>query len=243
MTELNDLNRKIRSALGINPDLRKATLKLATAHYAGELTNYVLDGLLDIILASHVARPTTRRLLPRLVLPLLRLLSCMTAYPDRHYCHISEFTDLRATDVSLLRFWGLVEVDPIQRGYYTLTRMFFHWAVGNIRIPSTLVFNGGGAAVKYQPGPDMVSIASVLDEVGWLGEDWNPSREQIHQWLLGPVNRLRLCSRDWCGGIENTGATCINADLQELLTRGATIVQRSKEAMGQYSPDVIMEYQ
>lgn len=228
MTELNDLNRKIREALALHPDLRTDTLKLAQAHYAGELTNTVLDRLMDLIMANKVARPTTRRLSPRLVIPLLNLMSEMTANPGAHYIHLSRFADLKSTDVSLLRFWGLAEQDPSRRGYYTLTRMFFLWASGVIRIPSELIFNGGGAAVKYQPGKDMTSLAQVLDEVGWQGPEWDPSRSKIAQWQ-GHLSRLHLHSRDWCGGVSTSDVS--NPEVTRLLWEGAEIIGRQNEAM------------
>lgn len=228
MTELNDLNRKIREALDLHPDLRTRTLKLAQAHYAGELTTSVLDGLMDLLLANRVARPTTRRLTPRLFVPLVKLLARLTDCPERHYIHISEFTDLRATDISLLRFWGLVERHPDQRGYWTLTRMFFYWADGFIKIPGELIFNGGGARVKYQPGPEMVSIGEVLDEDGWCGIRWDQFRDRIRAWMRGGVNRLHLHSRDWCGGAEAYNRNL--PDIQQLLEAGADIVLRQNEA-------------
>lgn len=140
---LNALNKKIRTALDLYPDLRKRALKVATVHASGELTNSVLDGLLDIILAQKVAQPTHRRLTWRLLEPLTRLLN-KSQETIGHYCHITEFTDLRATDFHLCRFWGLIEKDPARRGYWRLTRLFIYFMMGYVNLPQKLSSTGEG---------------------------------------------------------------------------------------------------
>lgn len=197
---LNALNKKIRAALGLYPDLRQKALKVATIHAAGELTNSVLNDLLDIIMAQHVARPTRRRLTWRLLKPLTRLLA-MSQGTAGHYCHVSEFTDLRATDFNFCRFWGLVEKDPERRGYWRLTRLFIYFMKGYVNLPSEIIFNGGGAKVKYSPGPDRVSVIDLVPE------DVRGCRNTaLKYWCIyrGKLD-LSLTSPEWCGGFDCPG--------------------------------------
>ena len=197
---LNALNKKIRTALDLYPDLRKKALKVATIHAAGELTNGVLNDLLDIIMANKVARPTRRRLTWRLLEPLTRLLDKSQRIPG-HYCHVTEFADLHATDFNFCRFWGLVEKDPKRRGYWRLTRLFIYFMMGYVNVPSEIIFNGGGAKVKYSPGPDRVSVADLVPE----DVRNRRKRELNYWWTYGGKLDLTLTSPDWCGGFDCPG--------------------------------------
>ena len=197
---LNALNKKIRTALDLYPDLRKKALKVATIHAAGELTNSVLNDLLDIIMAQHVARPRRRRLTWRLLEPLTRLLDRSQGTPG-HYCHVTEFTDLHATDFNFCRFWGLVEKDPERRGYWRLTRLFIYFMMGYINLPSEIIFNGGGAKVKYSPGPDRVSVVDLVPE----DVRNRRKRELTYWWTYGGKRDLSQTSPDWCGGFDCPG--------------------------------------
>ena len=194
---LNALNKKIRTALDLYPDLRKKALKVATIHAAGELTNSVLNDLLDIIMANKVARPTRRRLTWRLLKPLTRLLDKSQGTPG-HYCHVTEFTDLHATDFNFCRFWGLVEKDPKRRGYWRLTRLFIYFMMGYVNVPSEIIFNGGGAKVKYSPGPDRVSVVELVPE----DVRNRRKRELNYWWTYGGKQDLSQTSPDWCGGFD-----------------------------------------
>ena len=197
---LNALNKKIRTALDLYPDLRKKALKVATIHAAGELTNSVLNDLLDIIMANKVARPTRRRLTWRLLKPLTRLLDRSQGTVG-HYCHVTEFADLRATDFNFCRFWGLVEKDPERRGYWRLTRLFIYFMMGYVNLPSEIIFNGGGAKIKYSPGPDRVSVVDLVPE------DVRNRRklELTYWWTYGGKRDLSQTSPDWCGGFDCPG--------------------------------------
>lgn len=197
---LNALNKKIRTALDLYPDLRKKALKVATIHAAGELTNSVLNDLLDIIMAQRVAKPTRRRLTWRLLIPLTRLLDKSQGTPG-HYCHVSEFTDLHATDFNFCRFWGLVEKDPERRGYWRLTRMFIYFMMGYINLPSEIIFNGGGAKVKYSPGPDRVSVVDLVPDYV------RDHRDLIlnYWWTKAGWRNLSQTSPEWCGGFDCPG--------------------------------------
>lgn len=197
---LNALNKKIRTALDLYPDLRKKTLKVATIHAAGELTNSVIDGLLDIIMATKVAKPTRRRLTWRLLEPLARLL-VRSQGTVGHYCHVSEFTDLHATDFNFCRFWGLVEKDPERRGYWRLTRLFIYFMMGYVNLPSEIIFNGGGAKVKYNPGPDRVKVTDLVPQ------DVLNNRQKYlsYWWTYKALLDLSRTSPDWCGGFDAPG--------------------------------------
>lgn len=197
---LNALNKKIRTALDLYPDLRKKALKVAAIHAAGELTNSVLNDLLDIIMAHRVAKPTRRRLTWRLLAPLTRLLDKSRGTPG-HYCQLSEFTDLHATDFNFCRFWGLVEKDPERRGYWRLTRLFIYFMMGYINLPSEIIFNGGGAKVKYSPGPDRVSVVDLVPK------DVRDLRKQElnYWWTYGGKLDLSHTSPEWCGGFDCPG--------------------------------------
>ena len=197
---LNALNKKIRTALDLYPDLRKKALKVATIHAAGELTNSVLNDILDIIMANKVARPTRRRLTWRLLKPLTRLLDKSQGTPG-HYCHVTEFADLHATDFNFCRFWGLVEKDPERRGYWRLTRLFIYFMMGYVNVPSEIIFNGGGAKIKYSPGPDRVSVADLVPE------DVRNRRkgELTYWWTYGGKRDLSQTSPGGCGGFDCPG--------------------------------------
>lgn len=197
---LNALNKKIRTALDLYPDLRQKALKVATIHAAGELTNSVLNDLLDIIMANKVARPTHRRLTWRLLKPLTRLLDKSQGTPG-HYCPVADFTDLHATDFNFCRFWGLVEKDPERRGYWRLTRLFIYFMMGYVNLPSEIIFNGGGAKVKYSPGPDRVSVVDLVP--GFVRDH----RDRIlnYWWTKEGWRDLSLTSPDWCGGFDCPG--------------------------------------
>lgn len=197
---LNALNKKIRTALDLYPELRQKALKVATIHAAGELTNSVLDGLLDLIMAHKVAKPTRRRLTWRLLEPLTRLL-VRSQGTVGHYCHVSEFTDLHATDFNFCRFWGLVEKDPERRGYWRLTRLFIYFMMGYVNLPSEIIFNGGGAKVKYNPGPDRVSVTDLVPE----DVRNNRKRELNYWWTYGGKLDLAQTSPEWCGGFDCPG--------------------------------------
>ena len=197
---LNALNKKIRTALDLYPDLRKKALKVAAIHAAGELTNIVLNDLLDIIMANKVARPTRRRLTWRLLKPLTRLLDKSQGTPG-HYCHVTEFADLHATDFNFCRFWGLVEKDPERRGYWRLTRLFIYFMMGYVNVPSEIIFNGGGAKVKYSPGPDRVSVVELVPE----DVRNRRKRELTYWWTYGGKRDLSQTSPDWCGGFDCPG--------------------------------------
>lgn len=197
---LNALNKKIRTALDLYPDLRKKALKVATIHAAGELTNGVLNDLLDIIMAQNVARPIRRRLTWRLLEPLTRLLDRSQGTVG-HYCHVTEFVDLHATDFNFCRFWGFVEKDPKRRGYWRLTRLFIYFMMGYINVPSEIIFNGGGAKVKYSPGPGWVSVVDLVPE----DVRDRRKRELNYWWTYGGNLGLSPTSPDWCGGFECPG--------------------------------------
>lgn len=194
---LNALNKKIRTALDLYPDLRKKALKVATVHASGELTNSLLDGLLDIILAQKVALPNHRRLTWRLLEPLTLLLN-KSQGTIGHYCHLTEFTDLPATDFHLCRFWGLIEKDPARRGYWRLTRLFIYFMMGYVNLPSKIIFNGGGAKIKYTPGPERVSVADLVPEVVRN----NRKRALRYWWTYGGKSDLSQTSPEWCGGFD-----------------------------------------
>lgn len=197
---LNALNKKIRTALDLYPELRQKALKVATIHASGELTNSVLNDLLDIIMAHKVAKPTRRRLTWRLLEPLTRLLD-KSKWTPGHYCHITEFTDLHATDFNFCRFWGLVEKDPERRGYWRLTRMFVYFMRGYINLPSEIIFNGGGAKVKYSPGPGRVSVVDLVPK----DVRDNRKRDLNYWWTYGGKLDLSPTSTDWCGGFDCPG--------------------------------------
>lgn len=197
---LNALNKKIRTALDLYPELRQKALKVATIHAAGELTNIVLNDLMDIIMAHKVARPTRRRLTWRLLEPLTQLLNKSQGTPG-HYCHVTEFTDLHATDFNFCRFWGLVEKDPERRGYWRLTRLFIYFMMGYVNVPSEIIFNGGGAKVKYNPGPDRVSVVDLVPE----DVRDRRKRELNYWWAYGGKLDLTPTSPDWCGGFDCPG--------------------------------------
>lgn len=196
---LNTLNKKIRTALDLYPELRQKALKVATIHAAGELTNSVLDGLLDLIMAHKVAKPTRRRLTWRLLEPLTRLLDCSRWTPG-HYCHVTKFTDLHATDFNFCRFWGLVEKDPERRGYWRLTRLFIYFMMGYTTLPSEIIFNGGGAKVKYTPGPERIKVTDILptDTLAARGRTLN------YWWANKGLLDLSRTAPDWCGGADFT---------------------------------------
>ena len=197
---LNALNKKILTALDLYPDLRQKALKVATIHAAGELTNSVLNDLLDIIMAHKVAKPTRRRLTWRLLEPLTRLLDVSQGTVG-HYCHVSEFTDLHATDFNFCRFWGLVEKDPERRGYWRLTRLFIYFMMNLVNLPSEIIFNGGGAKVRYSPGPDRVKVVDLVPE-----DVWDRLTHELNYWVF---NRgkwdLSRTSPEWCGGFDSSG--------------------------------------
>ncbi len=197
---LNALNKKIRTALDLYPDLRKKALKVATIHASGELTNSVLDGLLDIIMAQKVVLPAQRRLTWRLLEPLTRLLNSSKGTIG-HYCHITEFTDLHATDFHLCRFWGLLEKDPARRGYWRLTRLFIYFMMGYVNLPAKIIFNGGGAKIKYTPGTERVSVVDLVPEVV------RNNRKMVlnYWWDYGGKTDLAPTSPEWCGGFDCPG--------------------------------------
>lgn len=197
---LNALNKKIRTALDLYPDLRKKALKVDTIHAAGELTNSVLNDILAIIMANKVARPTRRCLTWRLLEPLTRLLDRSQGTVG-HYCHVTEFVDLHATDFNFCRFWGLVEKDPERMGYWRLTRLFIYFMMGYINLPSEIIFNGGGAKVKYSPGPDRVSVEDLVPE-----DVRNRHNTELkYWWTYGGKLDLSLTSTEWCGGFDCPG--------------------------------------
>lgn len=136
-----------------------------------------------------------------------------------HGLHISEFTGIQATDISLGRFWGLIERHPDKKGCWRPTQLLVLWAQGRLAIPEELTFNGGGATVKYSPGSKYIMITDVPGMTApWVASYWD------HQ-----KSSLPLYSRDWCGGAKLRDEGFSSSAAIDIVHQGKTIRQRLSE--------------